>query len=428
MPSLPSPRPCGLILTLLLGAALPAVGQIVTRDPGVEPVLAEIVIEGNTDTERWLVEEVIDLEPGDPFSLAEFDAVWDRLEDCGYFAFVDLDTREDEQGQVTLLVTVEEEKTTRVTPYVRYDRRHKYFLGGALTDTNLRGKGEVLDLQASALYTQRLQASWTKPWLFGVEGLELRLDTRWHRAPFVFRPFDYTAWHARADVRRTLADRWFLEAGGGYESFDQRDRYAWPTGGEVVQHPAGRRETWLWHARAGVDTRDNAYYPERGVYAAYDFTYRFGGDLDGQATHAVDLRGFVPLPGAPILALHGRLTDVDTPQYPEHVLRWGGPQTVRGAPFAGREGDRAYLASAELRWPLVLMPVAVTGEVVGLGLHAFTDVGDAFFDDRVDTDPRALFSYGAGVHVNLLTWQLRFEAAKERDGDWTFEFMDVFNF
>ncbi len=413
-------------LLLLLAVAAPA--QIVSRDPGTDPVLADIVIEGNTETERWLIEEIIDLDPGDPFSLATFDAVWDRLEDCGYFAFVDLDTREDGEGGVTLLVTVEEEKTTRVTPYVRYDRRHKYFLGGALTDTNLRGEGEILDLQASVLYTQRLRAAWTKPWLLRTEGLALELDTQWHRADFVFRPFEYTAWHALADVRRTIAGRWFVEAGGGYESFDQHDAYTWDEGPGVVDHPAGRRETWVLHAGAGVDTRDNVYYPEQGFYAAYDYSYRLGGDVDGLSRHRVDVRAFVPLPGAPILALHGLAHLSDAPPYPEYVLRWGGPETVRGARYASREGDTAYLATAELRWPLVMMPVAVTGETVGLGLHAFTDVGDAFHDDLHETAPRSLFSYGAGIHVSLLTWQLRFEAAKERDGDWTFEFMDVFNF
>jgi len=415
---------CCLILPVLLLRS-PAAGQIVSRDPGTEPVLHAIVVEGNTKTERWLIDEVIGLKPGDPFSLAEFDAVWDRLEDCGYFAFVDLDTEEDADGRVTLLVMVEEEKTTRVTPYIRYDRRHKYYLGGGLTDHNLRGKGEILDLQAAVLYSQRLRGSWTKPWLAGVDGLELIVGAQWQRADFVFRPFDYTAWHATADLRQAVAGRWFVTAGGGYESFDQRDDYAWM--GQPTP-PAGVRDTWLLRAGVGVDTRDNVYYPERGAFAAYELAYRTGGDVDGQTTHTLDLRAFIPLPGPPILALHGLAKDVDSPQFPEHVLRWGGPETVRGAPYARREGDRAYLATAELRWPLVMMPVAVTGETVGLGLHAFTDVGDAFYDDASGAAPQALFSYGAGVHVSLLTWQLRFEAAKERHGGWTFEFMDVFNF
>jgi len=99
---------------------------------------------------------------------------------------------------------------------------------------------------------------------------------------------------------------------------------------------------------------------------------------------------------------------------------------VRGAPYASREGEHGYLLSAELRWSLFLLPVAVTGELVGLGFHAFYDAGDAWFDGA---DPgRAMQSFGVGAHLNLLSWQLRFEAARERDHDWTFQFMDVFNF
>jgi len=37
-------------------------------------------------------------------------------------------------------------------------------------------------------------------------------------------------------------------------------------------------------------------------------------------------------------------------------------------------------------------------------------------------------SYGAGFHLNIDTLQLRFEAARTREGDWMFEFMDKFNF
>jgi len=99
---------------------------------------------------------------------------------------------------------------------------------------------------------------------------------------------------------------------------------------------------------------------------------------------------------------------------------------VRGAPYASREGEHGYLLSAELRWSLFLLPVAVTGELVGLGFHTFYDAGDAWFDGA---DPgRAMQSFGVGAHLNLLSWQLRFEAARERDHDWTFQFMDVFNF
>jgi hypothetical protein len=72
------------------------------------------------------------------------------------------------------------------------------------------------------------------------------------------------------------------------------------------------------------------------------------------------------------------------------------------------------------------MPIAPSGENVGFGVHAFTDIGDAWFDG--DNPARAQQSFGAGVHVNVATWQLRFEGAKERDHDWTFIFADEFTF
>ena len=398
------------------------------------PVLEDVVIEGNTKTDRDLVLRIIGLERGDPLPLEEFDAVWDRLEDCGYFAFVDLDTDEDDQGRVTLLVTVEEEKTFRATPYLRYDRRHKYLLGAAMTDNNLRGVGEILEVHAIALYIQRAQATWTKPWLFGIDPLELRLAGFWEQAPFVYRGFDYDQWWSTLDLRYNLVGPLFVEFGGGYESFHQRDDYVWDElyvddGLAGVQtHAADRRDTWLLRGSLGLDTRDNPYYPGHGFYARYGVDQRFGGDIDDQTTQELDLRAFLPLPGPPILALHAYGKLVDSVQYTEHLVRWGGPETVRGARYAGREGDTAYIATAELRWPLFMMPVSVTGEQVGVGLHAFADVGDAFLSDLQDPDPRSLFSFGGGAHVNLLTWQLRFEAAKERDHDWTFQFMDQFNF
>jgi outer membrane protein assembly factor BamA len=422
------PRRLLCLCSLILVAASAAVAQLAVREGESASVLGEIVIEGNTKTERWLVEEVIGFAPGDPFDLMAFDRAWDRLEDCGYFAFVDLDT-EEADGEVTLYVTVEEEKTTRYTPYVRYDRRHKYLLGAALRDVNLRGQGEVLELQAIAYRIQRGHVTWTKPWLARREGLSLTVDALWEQGPFVWRPFDYARWQATADLRQQLTGALYAEIGGGYESFDQQDAYSWHIPRDEVGHPEGRRDTWVMRAGLGVDTRDNPFYPERGIHARYRIAYRTGGDVDGQTDHLLDAAAFVPLPGAPILALHAHGRHIDDAQFPEYVLRWGGPQTVRGAPYARREGEVAYLATAEVRWPLVMMPVAVTGEQVGLGVHAFTDVGDAIFDRGPDdTFGRALVSYGAGVHVNLLTWQLRFEAAKERDGDWTFEFMDVFNF
>jgi outer membrane protein assembly factor BamA len=425
------------MLRLLPAIVVATVLFVPTSAPAQEPdaVLGEIIVEGNTKTDRAVIDRVIGLKPGDPFPLETYDRVWDRLEDCGHFAFVDLSTEEDDTGRVTLLVTVEEEKTFRATPYVRYDRRHKYLLGATLTDTNLRGKGETLEVRAIGYRIQRGHASWTRPWFLGRDHLSLHVDGLWEQGPFVWRPFDHARWHGLIGLRQAITRALFVEVGGGYESFEQKDDYAWRYGETVVDFAAQTRDVWRLRALVGLDTRDNPYYPERGMFHTFEYLHRTGDEVDGQHGFTADLRFFRQVADGPILALRAYGRSVDTVSAPEYVLRWGGPETVRGAPYARREGDTAYLLSAELRWPLVMMPVSQSGETVGLGLHGFFDVGDAWYEDSESSvalvpegSNRALQSLGVGAHLNLLTWQLRFEAARERDGDWTFEFMDVFNF
>lgn len=423
-------RDGAIAIGILLALATPANAQ---AEGDAEPLLGEITITGNTRTETQVILRLIDVEPGDPFDYDTFDAVWDRLEDSGYFAFVDLDTTDRPDGTVDLAVAVEEDATLHVLPYARYSRRHKYLLGGSLRDDNLRGKGEVLDIQAVLYRIQRLRISWSKPWFLGRDGLELTAAGRIEQGPFVWRPFDYRDGEGSVRLRQSVRGPFFVEAAGGYEAFRQRDTYAWPTpdrGGDapgtVVTAAADTRTDWLLTAAVGLDSRDNPIYPRHGFYGRFAVEHRLYGGVPDATLTSGDVRAFIDLPTKAILAAraYGRLADRPVPV--ERGLFWGGPETLRGASYAELEGEEGYLLTAELRYPLLLMPISPNGENVGIGLHAFFDVGDAWFDGA---DPgRALQSFGAGAHLNVSSWQFRFEAAKERERDWTFVFADEFTF
>ena len=54
----------------------------------------------------------------------------------------------------------------------------------------------------------------------------------------------------------------------------------------------------------------------------------------------------------------------DGPAHLDNMLYFGGPETIRGYPYASREGDNGYLLSAEYRMPLFLMPISPQGEIV----------------------------------------------------------------
>lgn len=397
------------------------------------PRLGEIIIEGNTRTNETLIRRELGLVPGQVFTYDDMDSVWDHLEDIGYFIFVDMEYDDADPGHVVLRVVVEEDVTLHYGPLLRYDRRHKYLLGISLKERNLGGRGQVLDAEISAIYLQRGVLSWSDPWTFGVKGLQLTAVADAEQADFVFRPTRYRKWNAGLEFRWQFSGPFYALAGGTFGSFNQRDDYTWPApdrgegAGPVVPYEAGTSTHIVARGGLGVDTRDNPYYPGRGVMLEGNLRQWSSDDFESYLESSGEIRLFVPIPiDKHVLAGHawGRVTD--GPAQLDNVLYFGGPETVRGYPFAGREGDEGWLLSLEYRLPLFIMPISPRGELIGAGLHAFADAGDTWYKGA---DPgRPMQSWGAGLHLNVNTLQLRFEAARSREGDWVFEFMDTFNF
>ena len=426
-PAPPHRRPVAVTAALVLAAAAAAAQE----DP---PVLTAIEIEGNARTDETLILRLLDLRIGRPFTFDDMDLAWDRLEDVGYFAFVDMEYDDETEGEVVLRVLVEEDMTTEYGPLIRYDRRHKYLLGGQLREKNFRGRGEIVEAELSVYRIQRAALSWKRPWLLGVRGLELKAGGAWEQADFVFRPFDYAKWDAGLELRWTFAGPVYLLGGGSYGEFRQKDDYSWalPDRGEgspqgTALHPAETRTHWTLTGGVGLDTRDNPFYPRRGVQAEVRGRRWLGDGFADYDQADGELAVFVPVPlKNHVLAARAWGRRTDGPAQPDNRLYLGGAPSVRGYRYASLEGDEGWLLSVEYRAPLFLMPISPRGELVGVGLHAFADAGDAWYEG--DDPHRPAQSWGAGVHLNLDTLQLRFEAAKPREGDWRFEFLDVFNF
>ena len=99
---------------------------------------------------------------------------------------------------------------------------------------------------------------------------------------------------------------------------------------------------------------------------------------------------------------------------------------IAWAGLTGTKFTRGGAKVLEYRLPLFLMPISPQGALVGFGFHLFGDAGDTWYEGAEATT--AQMSYGLGAHFNLDTWQLRFEAARTKEGVWQFEFMDKFNF
>ncbi|HPF69935.1 MAG TPA: BamA/TamA family outer membrane protein [Candidatus Krumholzibacteria bacterium] len=281
---------------------------------------------------------------------------------------------------------------------------------------------------------QRAELSWRRPWLADVRGLDLAVTGSWENAGFVFRPTDYRKWDAGFELRWRCAGPFYLVGGAGVGAFDQRDTYTWalPDRGESAPvgqatYAAGTSSHTVLTAGLGLDSRDNRFYPRRGLYGEVRGRRWLSGDFADYNEGTGDARVFLPSPvGKHVLAARAWGRIVDGPAQLDNVLYLGGPESVRGYRFGSLEGDEGWLLSVEYRMPLFLMPISPKGELVGFGLHLFADAGDAWYEGDDPHGPSR--SWGGGAHLNIDTLQLRFEAARTDEGDWVFEFMDRFNF
>jgi outer membrane protein assembly factor BamA len=423
---------CFSLFVIFIMALVPVSAHAVFGDgpdTGDSLTLKEIVIEGNSRTDRQLILNEMNLQVGQVFDREMMNQVWIMLEDIGYFAFVDMEFDDSSGDGVVLNVYVEEDMTMAYGPLVRYSRRHKYMLGAWLEETNLRGKGETLRLDLTGLYIQRGEAAWTKPWLLGVRGLDLKLSLLGEKSNFVYRPTDqYLGW-GDAEIRWNFLGNLYVSSGLNYGQSKYRDDYYWtdPVSGVSVFHQNGTVSHLATRAVLGFDSRDNPWYPSRGIMAEVQAQHWASDDFNSYTAITGDVRLFAPMPmGKHVLAVRAWGRRTDGRSHLENTLFLGGPETIRGYQFGGLEGDEGYLLSVEYRIPLFMMPISAKGEMVGFGLHAFGDAGDAWYDG-LDAQ-RALQSWGAGAHLNIDRMQLRFEAAKTREGEWVFEFMDHFNF
>jgi outer membrane protein assembly factor BamA len=403
-----------------------------------------ITITGNRHTAEGIIRRNLEFRQGDPFDLRQIQKAWDRLENLGYFAYVDISyDEEQESGPVALTIAVEEERTFHYYPLINYDRRWKYRLGAVVEDQNFRGRGEVLRLETFWLYTHGYNVTWKRPWFANRRFLEAGLSASWHRAGFVYRPFDFIRWDAGGRIRAWLPQapllrRPYVEFEATLTGFNQRETYMEPDprSGDSLLWPSGWRNRLTLTTTLGVDTRDLVAYPTRGIYDRLIARRHFSDGFDSFSEAILDLRHFIPTTWHHVIALHAWGREIGQGLPPEDRLYWGGPETIRGYDYASLEGEEGWLLSAEYRWPMFLMPIAPDGRVIGVGIHFFWDMGDAWYEgarpyrfpENLRYAPGPLMSWGGGAYINLSSQNFRFEIARTRDGENAFQFEDRFNF
>jgi hypothetical protein len=179
----------------------------------------------------------------------------------------------------------------------------------------------------------------------------------------------------------------------------------------------------------GYDTRDNEFFPTRGVLHQVGIKGTYAVPLSaavGYASAGASLATYVPIAGPLVFAVRG-LVDAAAGHVPFYDLALGGifqvdelpggPGGIRGVPIGRYRGLLKLVANAELRARVLRFHVWNT--VFRLGADAFFDTGRSFRDYRFNSQGSFFaFKWGAGGGLYLQWGQaalFRAEAAYSPD-------------
>jgi len=384
-------------------------------------VIKEIQITGNTTTKEYVLRRELGFQEGDVYDDDALNDAWYRLEQLNFIAYVDIQVERSAPGEVILKIQIEEDNRFDWRPYLRWERRFDWLYGLSGQMINFRGRAETLWARAYAGHKQHLSLGWQNPWILGRTHLGVGVSGYYERYRFVYLPFRLEDAGGSLDLWHDLTKN--LQVTGNYT---YRGLTISESGSSLADQSIS--DPYL---KAGLDydSRDLRYYPSHGVHASALATLGAvgAGDLSSYSYFDLSLAGYQALPYLGILAsrVSYRGTGDSLPVYERSYL--GGPDTIRGVDFSSVRGDENFLATIELRRPVFLVPLR-EGRAVGLGFHAFVDWGTAWEAAQSISDAKMRHSGGIGLHLNLNTYNLRFEwAFSDHDGN-SFIFADRFTF
>lgn len=131
--------------------------------------LNSINILGNVRTFDSVIEQLLPMRSGDPFSLQTIEEGRQQLMRTRFFKDVQMvPTRVADENMMNLDVKVEEQPTGELSGGIGWSNINGFMVDAGITETNFMGRGQVVQLRGSlAQYQRQALLSFTEPYLFG---------------------------------------------------------------------------------------------------------------------------------------------------------------------------------------------------------------------------------------------------------------------
>ncbi|MBQ6971314.1 MAG: BamA/TamA family outer membrane protein [Synergistaceae bacterium] len=401
----------------------------------LEPRVKDVLIQGNTKTQTYVIRREIKLKEGDIFNVTKFRHDLGKLQGLGYFEDVNVafDVPENDDSTVDLILTVKEKRTASVGLNLGYGTESGLSGGLTYNDTNLAGKGLNLEVGFNAGDESTYWATLSSPYMdartFGWRiGARYRTyDERYYyrqgRRQFDFdertlsifagfgKKFSNEDWSWFLTLRREDAEYSNVQRAipGYIDDLTMWDgvnqtvelQLMWDKRDEYASYPKGF--VWDTNLEQAVQVLGGEY-----DYLKYWTQARLYVSLNGILQGLADVGGTWsdenPLLFAARLRI-GSSTEDYLPAFARYSL--GGMNSLRGYNSRSFEGSNFYLGNFELR-----VPVASSFSLVG-----FYDIGNA--DSKMDWD-NYHDDYGLGVRVKTPFGNLRIDYAKGEEENRTY--------
>ena len=400
---------------------------------GPKIYIERIDVFGNLRTSDHVIRREFRLSEGDAFNRLLVTRAKQRLQGLGFFKTVDITSQQGSApDRISLTVNVVEQSTGEVSFGGGYSTAEGVIADISYKERNLMGNGQFLSLTLSGSLTRaQVDFSFTEP-RFLDSNVSAGFDV-FHKESDYRSTSGYKLRHSGFDVRLGfplsdelgLSTRYTLARDEvfdvNYAGANNDSKYA-TAPNSVISGPA-------WTSALGYtlayDTRNVKQNPSKGIYleASQDVA-GLGGDVHYLRTVG-EARAYYPL--ADKITLVGRLIGGDVMPWGGHDIRntdlfFKGGETIRGfgssgygprdATGAALGGELFYAATAEMRFPLPLIP-----EDIGLGGAVFADAGslwkasDANTLGNVTSDGVLRSSVGASLTWNSPLGPLRADYA-----------------
>jgi len=161
--------------------------------------LNDIQITGNVRTFDAVIEQLMNIRAGDPFSLNEIEAGRQRIMRSGYFKSANMVPSQVPQSNLMNLdVRVEEQPTGELSGGVGWSNINGFMIDAGISERNFMGRGQTVSLRGNiAQYQKQGAFSFTEPYLFDRQ-LQGGFDVNWTQ-------YDYAKYGTMDYVRNTFS-------------------------------------------------------------------------------------------------------------------------------------------------------------------------------------------------------------------------------